>query len=525
MAAIQVIDLSFQYPDSGEMIFSHVSFTLDTDWKLGFIGRNGKGKTTFLRILMGMEGATGRVVSPCAFDLFPFPVPDEGRPAREVARAHAGPYAELEARMEAALADPDGAQAYAEALGEYLELDGYALDARLLAETGKLGLDPAALDRPFATLSPGERAKVQLAALFLRKNAFLLIDEPTNHLDAEGRRLLQAYLAAKKGFILVSHDRALLDGACDHILSLNRQSIEVQQGNYSSWRFNRDARDQFELEENARLQGEIARLAQAGRQKADWADRVEASKIGSHAADRGFIGAKSAKMMKRAKHIEARREKAVEEKKALLHDLEREEPLHLHPLVYGKRRLVYAEKLAVDYGSGPLFAPVSFSLEQGERLALCGPNGSGKSSILRLLLGQDVPHAGELRVGAGVVVSRIEQDASALSGSLRDFALARGVDYTLLLATLRRLDFARAQFEKDLSAFSQGQKKKALLAASLCAQAHLFVWDEPLNYIDIFSRVQIENLLLEFQPTLVFVEHDAAFCDRIATQRVELRRP
>ena len=136
MAAIQVIDLSFQYPDSGEMIFSHVSFTLDTDWKLGFIGRNGKGKTTFLRILMGMEGATGRVVSPCAFDLFPFPVPDEGRPAREVARAHAGPYAELEARMEAALADPDGAQAYAEALGEYLELDGYTLDARLLAETG-----------------------------------------------------------------------------------------------------------------------------------------------------------------------------------------------------------------------------------------------------------------------------------------------------------------------------------------------------------------------------------------------------
>ena len=299
----------------------------------------------------------------------------------------------------------------------------------------------------------------------------------------------------------------------------------MQQGNYSSWRFNRDARDQFELEENARLQGEIARLAQAGRQKADWADRVEASKIGSHAADRGFIGAKSAKMMKRAKHIEARREKAVEEKKALLHDLEREEPLHLHPLVYGKRRLVYAEKLAVDYGSGPLFAPVSFSLEQGERLALCGPNGSGKSSILRLLLGQDVPHAGELRVGAGVAVSRIEQDASALSGSLRDFALARGVDYTLLLATLRRLDFARAQFEKDLSAFSQGQKKKALLAASLCAQAHLFVWDEPLNYIDIFSRVQIENLLLEFQPTMVFVEHDAAFCDRIATQRVDLRRP
>ena len=167
MAAIQVIDLSFQYPDSGEMIFSHVSFTLDTDWKLGFIGRNGKGKTTFLRILMGMEGATGRVVSPCAFDLFPFPVPDEGRPAREVARAHAGPYAELEARMEAALADPDGAQAYAEALGEYLELDGYALDARLLAETGKLGLDPAALDRQLTMAGCDDRRELMYHKMLL----------------------------------------------------------------------------------------------------------------------------------------------------------------------------------------------------------------------------------------------------------------------------------------------------------------------------------------------------------------------
>lgn len=525
MAAIQVIDLSFQYPDNGDTIFSHVNFTLDTDWKLGFIGRNGKGKTTLLRLLAGMPGASGRIVAPCAFDLFPFPVEDESRTAHEVAKAHAGPYAALEKRMEEALAAPDGAQAYAEALGEYLEIDGYTLEARLLSETGKLGLDPAALGRPYATLSPGERAKVQLAALFLRKNAFLLIDEPTNHLDAEGRALLQAYLAGKKGFLLVSHDRTLLDGVCDHILALNRESVELQQGNYSSWKRNREARDQYEWDENARLQGEIARLAQAGRQKAAWAERTEASKIGTHAADRGFIGAKSAKMMKRAKHIEARREQAMEEKRALLHDLEREAPLRLQPLPYVKPRLLYAEKLTVDYGEGPLFAPVSFSLERGDRLALCGKNGSGKTSLLRLLLGEAVPHAGEFRRGAGLIVSRMEQDAARLSGSLRDFALARGVDYTLLLTVLRHLDFSRAQFEKDLSAFSQGQKKKALLAASLCARAHLFLWDEPLNYIDIFSRVQIEELILEFEPTMVFVEHDAAFVRRVATKRIDLCRP
>lgn len=523
MAAIQVQDLSFQYPESGDEIFSHVSFTIDTRWKLGFIGRNGKGKTTFLRLLMGMPGASGRIDAPCAFDAFPFVVSDESLTARQVAREHLGPLSKLEQRMAETQDDPARSEEYGEALSAYLALDGYTVDSRLEAEAGKLGLALEALDRPYATLSHGERTKVQLAALFLRENAFLLIDEPTNHLDLAGRRILGDYLAGKKGFILVSHDRTLLDRVCDHILSLNRATIDVQQGNYSSWRFNRDARDRFEQGENDRLEGEIARLTQASRQKAGWAERVEASKIGSHAADRGYIGAKSAKMMKRAKHIQQRQEQAIEEKKALLHDLETEEPLRMHPLPYFKKRLLYAEKLQIDYGSGPLFAPLSFSLEQGDRLALRGPNGCGKSSLVKLILGQEIPHTGTLAVGSNLVISYVSQDTSGFCGDLRDFALTHQVDYTLLLATLRRLDFERVQFEKDISSFSEGQKKKVLLAASLCVPAHLHIWDEPLNFIDLFSRMQIERLLIDFAPTLLFIEHDAAFHEAVATRVLDLR--
>ena len=522
MALISVNNLTFHYPDSGELIFDGVSFAVDTDWKLGFIGRNGKGKTTFLRILMGMEGASGHVSSPCAFDYFPFSVPDGTLPARFVAREHIGPYAQLEQRMEAALADPDRAPDYSEALGEYLELDGYSIDGLLEAEAGRLGVTPDALDRPYDTLSHGERTKLQLAALFLRKNAFLLIDEPTNHLDAEGRTLLRSYLASKKGFILVSHDRALLDGVCDHILSLNRATIEVQKGNYSSWRFNRDARDHYEQDENDRLQNEIVRLQSSSLQKSDWADKLEATKTGAGVSDRGYVGAKSAKMMKRAMHIAQRREQAIEEKKALLHDLERELPLKLFPQPYVKPRLIWAEKLSIDYGSGALFAPASFEMRQGDRLAVRGPNGCGKSSLIKLLLGQPIPHAGTLTVGTGLTISYVPQDTSRLSGSLRTLALEHGVDYTQLLTTLRHLDFERAQFDKDLSAYSQGQKKKALLAASLCTPAHLYIWDEPLNFIDIFSRIQIEDLLLQYRPTMIFIEHDAAFTDRVATRSLTL---
>lgn len=522
MATIQVNDLSFHYPESGDEIFSHVSFSIDTNWKLGFIGRNGKGKTTFMRILLGLEGYTGRIIAPCEFDYFPFPVPDQSQTARSIAKQHIGPYQQLESAMEQALVDPELMDDYGEALTQYLALDGYTIDSLLEAETGKLGIDPLALDRPYETLSHGERTKLQLAALFLRKNAFLLIDEPTNHLDAGARVQLREYLADKKGFILISHDRELLNGATDHILSLNRATIEVQQGNYDSWKSNRDARDHYELDENTRLQGEISRLQSASRQKAGWADKVEASKIGSHAADRGAIGAKSAKMMKRAKHIQQRQDQAIDDKKSLLHDLETEEPLKLHTLPYVKKRLIYAEQLTIDYGDGQLFDPISFTLEQGDRLALRGRNGSGKSSLIKLILGQDIPHDGQLSVGTNMAISYVSQDTSHLRGSLSAYALENDVDYTLLLATLRRLDFERVQFEKDITSFSEGQKKKVLIAASLCAQAHLHIWDEPLNFIDIFSRMQIENLLLAFRPTMIFIEHDAAFTQAIATKSIDL---
>ena len=165
---------------------------------------------------------------------------------------------------------------------------------------------------------------------------------------------------------------------------------------------------------------------------------------------------------------------------------------------------------------------VCFQVEQGERIALCGPNGSGKSSILKLLCGQDIPHTGTLELASGLVISYVPQDASSLRGSLRDYAARCGIDETLFKTILRKLGFERVQFEKDMSDYSAGQKKKVLLARSMCQSAHLYIWDEPLNYVDVLSRIQIEELLTAFRPTLLFVEHDRMFCDKIATKLVEL---
>ena len=153
-----------------------------------------------------------------------------------------------------------------------------------------------------------------LAVLFSGENDFLLIDEPTNHLDQKGRQIVSNYLNSKKGFVLVSHDRVFLDGCIDHVLNINKTNIELQEGNFSSWYENKQRQDQYEQTQNERLRKEIGRLKETAREKAAWSDKVERSKIGNHVYDRGYVGHKAEKMMKRSKALDQRQQKAIQEK-------------------------------------------------------------------------------------------------------------------------------------------------------------------------------------------------------------------
>ena len=258
------------------------------------------------------------------------------------------------------------------------------------------------------------------------------------------------------------------------------------------------------------------------RQKSDWSDRVEATKIGEHAYDRGYIGHKAEKMMARSKAIEKRRQAAIDEKSKLLKNIERSDALKIFQAEYHAKRLVSLRDVSICYGDDPVCSGVTFEIFQGDRIVLRGVNGSGKSSIIKLICGGDIPHTGEVRVGKDLQISCVSQDTSGLHGKLHDLARSSGIDESLFLAILAKLDVPKTQMEKDMSALSAGQKKKVLLARSICQPAHLHIWDEPMNYIDIISRIQIEDLLLKFRPTILFVEHDKAFCDDIATKTVDL---
>ena len=389
MSLIQVSDLTFAYEGSYENIFEHASFHLDTNWKLGFTGRNGRGKTTFLNLLLGKYPYQGSIQASVVFSYFPYEVEDKSVFAIDLVE---------------------------EIYPEYQYW-------QLVREMNLLQLDEDVLFRAYETLSNGEQTKLQLAVLFLKENNFLLIDEPTNHLDIRGRELVSRYLNSKKGFILVSHDRSFLDGCVDHILSINKASIEVTKGNFSTWWENKQRRDAFELAENEKLKKEISRLEETAKEKAQWSDTAERRKLRHDPMEvdnvkgwRPLQGAKAKKSMTRAKAIEARQNAAIEEKSKLLKNIERSDTLKIFQTPFHTKRLVQLQEVAIAYGSEPVCSGVNFTVEQGDRVALRGANGSGKSSIIKLICGEDIPYTGTLRLGSGLKISLVTQDTSDLRG-------------------------------------------------------------------------------------------------------------
>ena len=511
MAQIAVNDLTFTYEGGVDAVLENVTFNIDTNWKLGLIGRNGKGKTTLLNLLMGKYEYRGNISSSTRFDYFPYKAADNemNRCAYELVSVW----------------KPD------------------VETWQVLIQMNQIRMDPECLYRPFGTLSHGERTRVMLAVLFAAEDEFLLIDEPTNHLDARARVIVKEYLGSKKGFILVSHDRDLLDAVCDHVLVLNRKTIDVQAGNFTSWWENKERRDAFAKAENEKHLKAIGKLKAAADRSARWAEKGENRKIGfdpvkendRSIATRSYIGAKTKKMQARVKSYEKRVDREIEEKEGLLQDIEDPADLKVKPLLFHKDILIDARDLTLSYEDqeGPLFKELCFQVRRGDRVVLSGENGSGKSSIIKAALQRAANNylpvdssklviKGNLEVASGLIISYVSQDTSFLSGSLRKYCEEQGLEERVFFAILRQLDLGREQFLKKMEDFSEGQKKKVLIAASLLTPAHLYIWDEPLNYIDVFSRMQIEKLIMAYRPTMLLVEHDVRFQEKIATKSIRL---
>ncbi len=480
---IEIKNVSFGFDALEQPLFHQVHLNIDTKWKLGLIGRNGRGKTTLLHLLMNRYSYSGEIFSTESFVYFP------------------------------------------QQLQNKATLTYYAIDEVMPVELWKLErecqllqLDKSILWQPFEQLSGGEQTKVLLAALFCEESCFPLLDEPTNHLDAQSRKIVANYLKKKTGFILISHDRAFLDEVVDHILAIEKSQLAVYKGNFSTYTVQKEQQDQFELDRNKTIKSEVDRLKRTAKEKANWANKKE------NASNDAFARAQAAKMMKRSKAIETRVQAQIEEKSKLLHNIESVSDLTINCASTHRNPVLRVRNFTMRMNGNQLFQPISFELYQGEQVALVGPNGSGKTSILRYLLAGefDGDVEGEITIPQGLTMSAIRQIHDDNTGLLKDFAVNQEIDYTLFLNNLRILGMERDVFNVQIEQMSNGQQKKVEFAKSLGTLAELYIWDEPLNYLDVFNHKQIETMIQTYKPTLLFVEHDHAFVNSIATKRVEI---
>ncbi len=523
MSRIQLSNLSFHYQQPYVQVFERVSIEIDSRWRTGVVGRNGTGKSTLLGLISGrLEPTGGSIERPPGTVTFPYAPPDAAATARRVVLDAAGPYRRLEETMErtSSRRDPAGVAAFGAALEEYQRRGGYEIEARIERECHALGLDSCTLDRPFVTLSGGERTRALIAALFLREGVFPLIDEPTNHLDVEGRERLGDYLSRQRGFVLVSHDRHLLDRAVDHIVAINRADVAVHQTDYSGWRRQMELSELHEQRRHENLTREVAQLEVAARKRRTWSHRKEQEKRGAY--DKGRIGHLAARQMKRALHIERRRHRDLEERKALLRNAEKERTLRLREEAGGPRTLLQVQDLEVVLGGRTVLERISLSIQKGERVAVVGPNGCGKTVLVRAIAGELTPSSGIVRRRSHVTISRAYQEPLWQSGYLRDHLRDAGLDEVVFRRVMGSLHVTGDVFERPLETFSLGQRKKVDLCRSFAGTAHLFVWDEPLNEIDIATREAIESAILTHEPTLLVVEHDRRFVERVATRVLRL---
>lgn len=501
MSNLKISRLSFEYEDSNRYIFKNLNLDLDTDWKLGLIGRNGRGKTTFLNLLRGKYCGTGQIQGNASFSYYPVKIQN----SKNIT------FYELQ---------------------DQVAFEQWKLERELTL----MNLDPDLLWQPFNTLSGGEQTKILLALSFTDQDSFPLIDEPTNHLDETSRKQVAEYLNGHdQGYIVVSHDRDFLNQVTDHILAIENTAIHLYQGNYSTYEVTKKRRDDFDREKNKKLTEQVKKLNQEKVQFHNWAAKIEArKKLGmkiQHIINRrtrlnkGAIGHQAAKMMKKSINARNRMDKKIAEKEGMLKNIEKVPTLTMNFQADYHREILQLNDLSLQLkNSRELFKNLTLSLNNHEIIAVEGKNGSGKSTLIKYLLGisQNLIAKGNYELIENLKISYLPQEFVMYSGSLKDFAKKYHLSYEALLSNLKKMGFARADFTTRIEKMSMGQQKRVALAKSLTEPANLYLWDEPANYLDVFNQDQLIKLLKSVKPTMLLIEHDPYFITSVADQQIKL---
>jgi ATP-binding cassette, subfamily F, member 3 len=501
-------------------IFAGLNWEIQHDQKIGLIGPNGAGKSSLLKLIHGdldaePGGAVMRAKGITVGYLPQQPTLDPQQTALSAAMAGNPRFAELQAELEAietGLGDPqvyNDLEALARwlerqerCLVEYAELGGDGYPGRVREFLRGLGLQEVDFETPAGALSGGQKKLVGLTRLLLARPDVLLLDEPDNHLDLAGKAYLEALINDYPGpVVIVSHDRYLLDAVVTHIAELEDGVLSTFEGDYSGYVTDKELRLARHAELYHVQQREIARLETTIKRYAMWGKVYD-----------------NEKFAKRAKTIQSRLDRMEKIERPVLE--RRKMDLKLNGW-RGSNKVLEIRGLKKSFTNHLLQNVVLDELElliwHGERVGLIGPNGAGKSVLLRLILAQDSPDAGEIRLGPSVKIGHYAQEHETLDPEqtpLDAVRYAGAMSESNAVAFLIRYLFTYRQASQKIAALSGGERSRLQLALLVLSGANFLLLDEPTNNLDVASAEVLENALEDFEGTVLVVSHDRYFLDR-----------
>ena len=518
----------------GKLILKNISFEVYAGEKVGIVGENGGGKTTILKLIAGIEPMNywpgypqtsspgydeGLIHLPkeasCAY-LQQVPNYPKGVTVMDVLRMAFEEVDRIESEMRQleeemkGLADEELKRAlkrYSSLMETFDTKGGYDTEEKLSRIITGLQFDQDFLQKDFSILSGGEKTTVALGKLLMDQPDILLLDEPTNHLDLEAIQWLEGYLKGYEGIVLVvSHDRYFLDNVVTKIVEVEGKKAITYKGNYSSYAEQRVENLRIRYEQYCEQQKKIDAMEKQVKELRDWAIRADNNKFFKRAAS---IQNKLDRM--------DRMEKPVLNKKNMRFAIKGDART-------GKQTLL-AEGLGKNFSEKRIFRDANLLISYGERVALIGPNGSGKTTLLKMLLGEEKPDQGVVKVGDGVSAAYLPQqiifkneELTVVDSFREDLFLPEGKAREYLA---KFMFYGESVFNK-VKYLSGGEKIRLKLARMLYEDINLIILDEPTNHLDIASIEKFEEVLKDFEGTVFFISHDRYFINQIAERVIAI---
>lgn len=531
---IKTTNLRYRFEGQTDNLFENINCEIDKHSKIGLIGENGCGKTTFLRLLTNeLVPDAGQIIQKrdgITFGVLPQEIVSESRlniidEIKLVLNEIYELKYELEQIEKALSLDSTNTgllNEYGELQEKFEKLGGYTIENRI--ETVLTGLGFSRLDwtLPYAQLSSGQKSRVELAKLLILQPDVLFLDEPTNHLDIPALEWLESFLIKySNAFLVISHDRYFLDQVVNKIWEIKNRQLNHYSGNYSLYVYERDLKRKQELDEFERKSKEVKRLKRAIKIQSTKANRV-ASKPRNlsnyNPKANAFYGAKAAKVERRASAMKQRIEKmgAIEKP-----HLDQERHIDFKIDVSGSQFVCTAQHITKAYRENVLFHDLNFSIRSGQRIALMGPNGCGKTTLLKIILGQEKADSGKILLGHNLTIGYSSQELTHLvhtNSILNEVMSSAQEDQTWVRTVLGCLKIEQDKVHQPIHSLSLGERNKVSIAKILLSHANFLILDEPTNHLDIRTREIFESALMDYPGTVLFVSHDRRFIELMAQE-------